>query len=390
MKMKLQNWGVGSVLLLMGGCYLQAPPQTAANTANAHSGQQEVVVVEQQQPAQPAQPQVVVVEPQQPATPPPQVVVVEQPAQPAPPPQVVVTQPTAPPPPQVLSSNFGTVALQPGFMPDPHVVTGTSGGPLAANQIAGQHCRGFITQQPDHIFVAQGGYRMLKILANSPQDTTLIVRQPNGQYLCNDDGGQGLNPMIQGSFGAGTYMIWVGSYRRNVRAPYRLGFTELAHVNTQSIGAAGPPAPQVQVATPNVGPSNFGTVALRAGFMPDPHVVRGVSGGNMPAQNMNGSCRGYITQRPDHVFVAQTHFNELRVMARSRQDTTLVIQGPDGRVFCNDDGGGRNGLNPMVVLRPMQAGAYRVWVGSYQRNVNARYSLGFSELNVDTNRLPMP
>ena len=274
-------------------------------------------------------------------------------------------------------------------MPDPHIVSGTSGGPLQASQIAGAHCRGFITQQPDHIFVAQGGYSMLKIMAASTQDTTLIVRTPSGQFICDDDGGEGTNPLIQGQFGAGTYQIWVGSYRRGTNHPYNLGFTEMANVNTSSLGIASRPQVQVQQPqAPAVGPSNFGHVSLRPGFVPDPHSVRGVSGGNMAASNMSSNCRGYITQRPDHTFMAEGHFRTLRIMARANQDTTLVIRDANGRVFCDDDSGGNR--NPMVILNSMNAGHYDVWVGSYQRNTNARYTLGFSELNRRPDNLPAP
>jgi hypothetical protein len=259
---------------------------------------------------------------------------------------------------------------------------------MQASQIAGANCRGSITQRPDHIFVAQGGYSMLKILASSTQDTTLIVRTPSGQFLCDDDGGEGVNPMIQGQFGAGTYQIWVGSYRQGTNHPYRLGFTEMANVTTSSLGVSGRPAVQVQTNVPAVGPSNYGHVSLRPGFVPDPHNVRGVSGGSMPASNLGGQCRGFISQRPDHTFRAQGNFNILRVMARSNADTTLVVRDAQGRVFCDDDSGGNR--NPMVVLQPMSAGNYDVWIGSYQRGTNARYTLGFSELDRRPHNLPAP
>ena len=75
-------------------------------------------------------------------------------------------------------------------------------------------------------------------------------------------------------------------------------------------------------------------------------------------------------------------------MARSNSDTTLVVRDAQGRVFCDDDSGGNR--NPMVVLQPMSAGNYDVWIGSYQRGTNARYTLGFSELNRRPNSLPAP
>jgi len=127
-------------------------------------------------------------------------------------------------------SNFGTVALSTGFLPDPHVAAGRSGGQRPAESLIAAGCRGYITSQPDHIFVAQTGFSFLRIMVSSPGDTTLIVQAPNGQVLCDDDGGSGLNPMVQGSFGPGTYYVWVGSYSEGQYHDYRLGFTELSHV----------------------------------------------------------------------------------------------------------------------------------------------------------------
>jgi hypothetical protein len=42
----------------------------------------------------------------------------------------------------------------------------------------------------------------------------------------------------------------------------------------------------------------------------------------------------------------------------------LVINGPDGRWHCDDDGGVRN-LNPMLMFETPQGGQYDIWVGLY-------------------------
>ncbi len=74
-------------------------------------------------------------------------------------------------------------------------------------------------------------------------------------------------------------------------------------------------------------------------------------------------------------------------MARSAEDTTLVIQRPDGTFLCNDDGIGQE-LNPLVSA-PFPAGTYKIWVGSYNQGANSRYHLGFSELStVGASNLP--
>jgi hypothetical protein len=48
----------------------------------------------------------------------------------------------------------------------------------------------------------------------------------------------------------------------------------------------------------------------------------------------------------------------------ARADTTLVVNGPDGRWHCDDDGG-TNGNNPMVRFNAPQSGRYESWIGTY-------------------------
>jgi len=141
---------------------------------------------------------------------------------------------------------------------------------------------------------------------------------------------------------------------------------------------------QAQAAAPAAGGaaggSNFGTITLATGFTPDPHVAAGTSGAGASgrdATTLDASCRGTIDSTPDHLFVATTAMSNLRIMANSTSDTTLVIMKPDGSYACNDDG---EGLNPIVVIQGAPAGTYQVFVGSYNEGENAAYKLGVSEL----------
>jgi len=136
-----------------------------------------------------------------------------------------------------------------------------------------------------------------------------------------------------------------------------------------------------QPAAAGGGDSNFGTVSLNPGFMPDPHVASGTSGGNLQASSWNASCTGWVTQTPDHLFVAGGQFAALRIVAHSPNDTALVVQKPDGSYQCNDDS---DGLNPMVVLANAPAGTYKVWIASYEQGANYAYRVGFSELSGTT------
>ena len=131
------------------------------------------------------------------------------------------------------ASNFGTVTLSTGFMPDPHKAEGTSGGARDASGL-GAGCVGYISETPDHLFVASDSFTNLRIMAHSSGDVTLVVQKPDGSYLCNDDF-EGTDPLVEGSFPPGTYKIWIGSYEQGTNSPYKLGFSELSSVTPATL-----------------------------------------------------------------------------------------------------------------------------------------------------------
>src|SRR5688572_9702354 len=115
--------------------------------------------------------------------------------------------------------------------------------------------------------------------------------------------------------------------------------TALVGACGQSSDSSTPPTTATPPATPTTVPaaptapaaggSNFGTIALNAGFMPDPHVARGNSGGATDASTINAACAGWVSGTPDHLLQAGSAFGSLRLMAASDQDVTLVVQKPD-------------------------------------------------------------
>lgn len=109
---------------------------------------------------------------------------------------------------------------------------------------------------------------------------------------------------------------------------------------------------------------SFGTVNLSAGFTPDPRTVDVVAGGTINASNGASGCVGRIASAPD----VRLNWNgggslPLVFRTRSSRDTTLVINGPDGRWHCDDDSGG--GVNARVIFRNAPSGQYDVWIGTF-------------------------
>lgn len=103
------------------------------------------------------------------------------------------------------------------------------------------------------------------------------------------------------------------------------------------------------------------TVNLSAGFLPDPHRVNVVSGGGNDASDLSSSCVGAVADSPDVVVNFRSQGGALSFSVASSGDTSLVINGPDGRWYCNDD---TNGLNPVLTWGSAPSGQYDVWVGA--------------------------
>jgi hypothetical protein len=87
------------------------------------------------------------------------------------------------------------------------------------------------------------------------------------------------------------------------------------------------------------------------------------SGGNINAASLGSPCVGYIANAPDYRVNYSPGMHSLTFSVTSSYDTTLVINGPDGRWYCDDDGGVGN--NPMIRFDSPTGGQYDIWVGTY-------------------------
>ncbi|WP_114953400.1 peptidase S1 [Sphingosinicella terrae] len=109
---------------------------------------------------------------------------------------------------------------------------------------------------------------------------------------------------------------------------------------------------------------NYGTLNLEAGFANDPRVIAVRSGGELNAANLSSSCAGFISNAPDVRLNYTAGSLPLIISVDASADTTLVVNGPDGSWYCDDDGGER-GLNPSLRFNSPQSGRYEIWIGTY-------------------------
>jgi len=124
------------------------------------------------------------------------------------------------------SPTYGAVNLRAGFLPDPHVTDLTAGGSVQVSR--GSCSYGKVADAPDvDLYFEGSGGNTLYIYAESKVDVTLLVNLPNGSWECDDDGYQGLNPLIiVRNAPSGLYNIWVGTYGTDM-ASARLLISEI-------------------------------------------------------------------------------------------------------------------------------------------------------------------
>lgn len=143
-------------------------------------------------------------------------------------------------------ANFGGGQLTSGFTPDPWAFPMTAGGGRNPINIAtlgmrdsetGTPCgRSFVTRRPDFHFTfnASTVFSLLRfwVLTGNGTDATLVIREPNGHWRCNDDHGRAWRYPTMPAIDfwhppAGRYDIWVGSFNASANNPADLFVTEL-------------------------------------------------------------------------------------------------------------------------------------------------------------------
>jgi uncharacterized caspase-like protein len=111
---------------------------------------------------------------------------------------------------------------------------------------------------------------------------------------------------------------------------------------------------------PNLKPT-YGSVKLRAGFLPDPYAKELQAGG--PLKTKLGGVNAHVAKAPDFSLHYTAGKYPLTFTVKSVGDTTLLINLPDGTWVADDDSGG--GLDPLLKFDKPQSGRYDIFVGTF-------------------------
>jgi len=223
--------------------------------------------------------------------------------------------------------------------------------------VGAQQCYGFIgADAPDVILSVADPGPELSLYAVAPVDLVIAVRGPDGTWLCDDDT-FGINPAV--SFDAplaGDYHIHVGAFTQGTEGVYAL-FAADGPPNWEE---AQTPAPETlnADAEPAVAQLDYGPATR-----PDPRVVFDIPQSGFEAFGLGEECAGYIDPtRPDLVIEAAEGLPQLMIYMVAEADGTLVVVGPDGTLYCNDD---FEGLHPGILVPNPDAGPYAVFAGTF-------------------------
>jgi hypothetical protein len=126
--------------------------------------------------------------------------------------------------------------------------------------------------------------------------------------------------------------------------------------------------------------SNFGSFSLNPKTRGA--IVDGATGGSTSLSAVTSNldrddnqCFGFGDPRPDHILSLEKAVDRLKVLVDSRgQDTTIVIQAPDGSFICADDFGNSKDAG-LDRLTPWSAGKYKFWIGTVTPGRRYNYKL---------------
>ncbi len=131
------------------------------------------------------------------------------------------------------AGNFPALKLSAGFVRQSGIVSGSTSGSYSLSSLAKfdknkNPCLGFSASTPDHVVRLEQGFPKLNFRVNSRgKDTTIVVKMPNGQFICGDDTGLKKDASVSlDGLSAGEYSVWVGSIEPGKHWAYSLTLSE--------------------------------------------------------------------------------------------------------------------------------------------------------------------
>lgn len=232
-----------------------------------------------------------------------------------------------------------------------------TGSGTAAGFVEGTHvnssCRGYYNSAPTATMrITQP--RFLSLTTEGSADITMLLRDPGGHILCDDDSGYAANPRIETMASPGVYQMWVGIYSQGQSSPY-----------TFSVASEVVPPVNDQYGFAPDGAPAFGTLELAQNATAQTY--RGVAIRRVDGAPVDPSCSEGFPADPTIAIRTQTA-RRVSVRLAAQHDLRLLVRSADGASHCQ--GPRASSMNVPLELHP---GTTLLWVGTYDRERHVPY-----------------
>ena len=259
-------------------------------------------------------------------------------------------------------STYGDIALTDGQQS----FVGRSGGSVRVptEWTATGVCEGMASETPAHLLVLDSPAAWLQVDLESQADLSLILDGPTGRH-CSDNYA-GTDPALAGEhWPAGAYELRIGTSGQDpgVQHDYSLSVEVELESEDQSASFRPRRFNETNPGFPNFamgGRSRYGDIDV----VDEAVTLGGISGGERSVDDFGatptGPCRGMTDIIPSHALTLSQEVEFMRITVLGSGDTTMLLEGPTGRL-CADD---VNGVDPELSGNFWPAGEYEIFVGS--------------------------
>lgn len=253
-------------------------------------------------------------------------------------------------------------------------IAGTLKTAKPASEVA-EGCPGFLGDEATMEFrIASDMPMEIAVLADI--DAVMVIEGPEGPH-CQDDG-KGSNPALGRTWKAGDYRLWVGSFEAQSEAFfYEAAFSHFdpnadpqaqieeyfANLNKGAVRAPSASEAIVGADASILDTHNnplVGAVFIAPNAAATEYAFEVPAGPRSFAHMVSDKCDGYINYNQPEKIVNFTGGGPLNIILTSEDDTTLVVHGPNGSVWCADDVLDKN---PALLIEDAPEGAYHLWFG---------------------------
>lgn len=225
-------------------------------------------------------------------------------------------------------------------------------------------CPGFISPAPTARVTGEPPYT---VTATSGADLVLAVRTASGEWLCDDDSGEGRDPALE-IMAMGEHTVWVGTFRGHARgeapeATLRMTGDPVVEDIMVDIPPPPPPSARSYFSEGAYTPLNLTSrgTSLPLAARDETSSISILARGDVNNPVSGDACAGALPTTPSAT-VEFAGAGPLTLTAEAVSgDMVMVAQAASGEWYCSDDASGQD---PAIeIANP--AGDVKVWVGTF-------------------------